>query len=650
VSVDNKVQPGFEITAENIGGIDQTTLAFQPGVTVLVGRNASNRTSLLQAFMAALGSDDVSIKGDADHGEVTLDIDGDTYTRHLARDRTGMRLSGDPYLEDPETAELFAFLLESNEARQAVVGGADLRDIIMRPVDTDEINAEIAELRRERERIDGELETIEDQKGTLPTLEQRRTELANEIAATEDELRQRNEELEAFDMEVTETQAEQSELETKLETLRSTRSELEDVRYQIETQRERKEALRTERREVNERLEALDAAPEEELGEVERRIQRLTDRKASIEADLDEIRSVIEFNEEMLDGNGSEFVAALADEENEASDSVTDQLLEEGDVACWTCGSRTDQASIEGTIDRLRELNQSKFEDLEALKAELSELKEDRQRLLERREEHDRLKDELDELTSEIETADELLEERQKKREALTEEVASIEEAVESLEEDVYSDLLDVHREANELEYELDRLETERQEVTERLNELEDSIAREDDLRAQREAVQTEITDLRTKIERIETEAVDRFNESMETVLDLLEYQNLARIWIEPVERDVRTGRTKTTERAFELHVIRTTDSGATYEDSIDHFSESEREVTGLVFALAGYLAHDVSEEVPFLLLDSLEAIDSQRIAELIRYLSGYAENLIVALLPEDADALDDTYQRIVEI
>ncbi len=51
------------------------------------------------------------------------------------------------------------------------------------------------------------------------------------------------------------------------------------------------------------------------------------------------------------------------------------------------------------------------------------------------------------------------------------------------------------------------------------------------------------------------------------------------------------------------------------YEDTLRHLSESEREVTGFVFALAGYLVHDVHEQVPFMLLDSLEAIDSDRIA-----------------------------------
>jgi hypothetical protein len=112
----------------------------------------------------------------------------------------------------------------------------------------------------------------------------------------------------------------------------------------------------------------------------------------------------------------------------------------------------------------------------------------------------------------------------------------------------------------------------------------------------------------------------------------------------------VQEGRRKVERTRFDLHIVRTTDSGTGYEDTIDHLSESEREVTGLIFALAGYLVHDLHEEVPFMLLDSLEAIDSARIAALVDYFSEYVEYLVVALLKEDAQALDSTYNRVREI
>lgn len=44
---------------------------------------------------------------------------------------------------------------------------------------------------------------------------------------------------------------------------------------------------------------------------------------------------------------------------------------------------------------------------------------------------------------------------------------------------------------------------------------------------------------------------------------------------------------------------------------------------------------------MPFILLDLLEAIDAERIAQLVEYLKQYASYIVVALLPEDADALN---------
>jgi recombinational DNA repair ATPase RecF len=46
-----------DLTARNIGGIDETEATLSPGVTALTGHNATNRTSLLQAIMVTLGSD-----------------------------------------------------------------------------------------------------------------------------------------------------------------------------------------------------------------------------------------------------------------------------------------------------------------------------------------------------------------------------------------------------------------------------------------------------------------------------------------------------------------------------------------------------------------------------------------------------------------
>ena len=181
------------VQAENIGGITQTKVNIPSGVTVLSGENATNRTSFLQSVMAAVGSDDVTLKGDADEAEVELSIGGETYHRTLRRTNGSIAFGGDPYLDDATLADLFAFLLESNEARQAVVQQRDLRELIMRPVDTNEIKAEIDRLERKRNEIDDELEELDSLKEELPLLEERKRDLEDQIETKREELAEKEE-------------------------------------------------------------------------------------------------------------------------------------------------------------------------------------------------------------------------------------------------------------------------------------------------------------------------------------------------------------------------------------------------------------------------------------------------------------------------
>jgi DNA repair exonuclease SbcCD ATPase subunit len=236
------------------------------------------------------------------------------------------------------------------------------------------------------------------------------------------------------------------------------------------------------------------------------------------------------------------------------------------------------------------------------------------------------------------------------KREALPDDVESLEAEVDDLESEDFDEVVSLHKEANQLEFEIDSLESDLEGFSEEIEEIEEMLDRADNLRKEREELGDQLTDERTKIDQIEAEAVEEFNEHMEAMLEILDYKNLDRIWIERVEQTVREGRRKVEKTVFNLHIVRTTENGAAYEDTIEHLSESEREVTGLIFALAGYLVHDLHETVPFMLVDSLEAIDSDRIAQLVDYFEDYAAYLVVALLPEDAQALDNDITRVTAI
>jgi DNA repair exonuclease SbcCD ATPase subunit len=633
------------IQVENVGGIEDTDVEFTSGVNLLVGRNATNRTSLLQAFMAAVGSDNVTVKGDADEAVVELTLDGETYTRRLHRRSGAVTTGGDPYLDDPELGDLFAFLLESNEVRRAVERGDELHDIILRPMDTDEIEVEIDRLVDQRDQLERELDEIDQRKAELPEKERRRDELQDEIAEKTAELESKETELDAVD-DVEQRQQQQEELQSKLDELSSLRSELKDVRYELDTERERLSDLESEHTQLQRERDDLPETPEDELDAIESEVQSLRDRKQQLESEVSELRSVIGFNQDVLDGAGPDALSALA----ESSGDVTEQLLEGDDVVCWTCGSSVDREQVEGTIEQLQAFSSEKLDDVADVEDQIEEQRARQRELREAEEKRERAERRLVELDGEMERCESSIERLEGRRDELITDIESAEEAVEELEANEYSEVLEHHREANQLEYELGRLEQDLEAVEDEISDIDDRLCEEAELEAQREDIEAAITDLRTRIERIERDTVEEFNEHMETVLEMLDYANLDRIWLERRQREVTEGRRTVTKTAFDLHVVRRTDSGTAYEDTVDHLSESEREITGLVLALAGYLAHEVYDEVPFILLDSLEAIDADRIAKLVEYVSDYADYLVVALLTEDAEAVDPEHHRITEI
>ena len=642
MSTDQLSDRTVRVRARNVGGIDETEVTLPPGVSVLTGRNATNRTSFLQAIMAGLGSDRASLKGDAEEGSVTLEFGGETYTRTLHRTGTGVSYDGDPYLDSPELADLFAFLLENNEARRAVALGEDLREIIMEPIDTDRIDNEIEACKRKRQELESEIERLNELERDLPDLEAERTETKAELAEAREELESIESELEELDTGVEESRTRKEELEAAFERVRDVRSELEDLEFDLETERTTLEELRTERTELEATLEDAND-PDRDPEWLGGRIEELRGRKRSLDERSNELGSVIGFNEEMLEGDGIDLG------ETDVDDPM-DELLSHNETVCWTCGSTVEESEIESTLERLRELRSDILEERKEVRSTIDELTSERAALREKRSERDRAERRLAEVEAEIETTEDRIATLEAEIETKRADLEELEAKTEEIDVDGHDEALELHRRRNGTELRIEQLEDEVDRLESEIDEREEAVRNRESLEAEREELADRLTELRTRVDRIEAEAVEAFNEHMETVLDILEYDNLDRIWIERRETQVREGRRKVTRTRFDLHIVRSSDDGTAYEDTIDHLSESEREVTGLVFALAGYLVHDVHEEVPFVLLDSLEAIDSNRIASVVDYFKDHADHLVTALLPEDAAALSEEYTYIEEL
>jgi predicted nucleic acid-binding Zn-ribbon protein len=646
MSTQQKQEPAvFEV--ENVGGITATEQSIPSGVTVLTGENATNRTSFLQAVMAAVGSDRASLKADADSGMVTLTIDGETYTRELTGSNGRVRFDGEPYLDETTEADLFAFLLEDNKARQAVAGGESLRERIMEPVDTEAIEAAIERLENERQEIDAELERLDGLADRLPDLEARQRDLEEQLQNTEEELASRREELEEREQGVEENQARKQTVEEKLEELKQLESQRDRKRRRVESEQESLAALRTEREEIEADMEELTEPADSDPEELAQRLERLRTQKATVESTISRLEQIIQFNEDVLSGD-STGVGDLDITTAGADDNPTEQLLEDT-VQCWTCGTEVEKTRIETTLEELRDLRADHVTQRTDVAESIDDVNDTKRRVEQQRRKRDDLEQRRRRVTDEIEDREATIETLSAEIEELEADIGELKTEIDDLETAVRGEVLELHSTVNQLEFERDQREEELEEVREEIASIEAELDARENLEAEREGITEELAERRTRIEQIEREAVEAFNSHMETVLEVLDYENIARIWLERMEAE-DPGRGKQATTTFDLHVVRETDDGIVYEDTVEHLSESEREVTGLVFALAGYLVHDLHETVPFMLLDSLEAVDASRIAALVEYFSEYCTYLVVALLPEDAAALDDSYTRITEI
>lgn len=634
------------IEASNIGGITETEVSLGDDVTILVGRNATNRTSLLQAMRVALGSRHTPIRSDAKQGEVKLNLEDGTYERELFRENGTVRTSGSPYLDDPAVADLFAFLLEDNPARRAIERGDDLRELLLRPVDVDEIESRIRDLQAEREEILDtldELDSIEEERAQL--LEQRER-VEEELADVTDELQAVRDELATAEANIDTDGSGGVDADERVEQLRERRERLEEVQHTRETSEQSIASLKDEREQLTAQLEELSGGVGSDIADIESRLEQLRERQSRVDTTLNELHNVISFNDDLLDGARQEVIAAVGS--GTSGENVTDGLLAADEsVTCWTCGTDVDRDRIEETLDRLRDIQQNTFDRKRELENEIESLREKRREFRRTQQERERIESRLEEIEEEIRRHTDRQEGLAVETEQLRDEIEELEETIKADRDDAYASILELQREETDLSFERNRLETNLEEIENSLDQLDERLEEREALEERVDELVEEIENARTRVETIETETVDAFNSHMESILSLLDYENIERIWIErkngAAPDDVEDG-------YLEVHIVRSTTDGAVYEDTIDHLSESEREVMGLVFALSGYLVYDIYEDVPFLLLDSLEAIDSERIAKLVGYFEEYAANLVVALLPEDAQALPDRYEYVTEI
>lgn len=617
------------LTVRNIGGIDHADLAFDRGVTILRGRNATNRTSLLSALSGALGGSTTSLKSDAEAGTVTLSIDDTEYTRTYTRRDGAVIVEGDPYTEEGQLVDHFVALFEDNPARRAVSQSGDLRDVIMAPVDTDAIEARIDDLEAKRRELEREIQELDERRRQLEDLEDRKASIQQDIAGLDDRIT-------ALRTSIREDEATVAPADATAETLQMIndhRQRLTQVENRLETKRAERDALEDEIETLETELGELAEKDESALADLEGSITSIRERSRRLDDTIASLSTLAEFNQTHLADEGiestgghSEPAAALAPDSDR-------------EVECWTCGTTVERAQLRDRLADLRSVIAEKRTDRDELEEQLRELEARRQSIRDAIDRRSSLERRLEEATTKRRGLEEAIDDLRDQAAGLRGEISDLEGDLGS-QQPSGSELRGQYEQLGDLEFERGQLEHQLSDIERRIQSIESRQPGSLDSRLN--AIESELADERRRIDSLETAAIDNFNEHMAELLDLLRYENVARVWI---ERKPGAGDRHAT---FDLHIVRETSSRTGYEDSIANLSESEREVIGLVVGLAGYLVHEAYETVPFILLDSVEAIDASRLDSLIGYLADHAVYLLAALLPEDAAEIDDAYDRVV--
>jgi len=624
--------PELSVTVDNVGGIDHVDVSVSRGVTVFRGRNATNRTSFLSAVASSLGGTAGSLKSDATEGSVALEIGGRRYTRTFRRAGDDVRVDGDPYVEDASLVDTFVALFEDNPARRAVERGEDLRGVVMRPVDTDEIERRIESLQAEARDLDDRIEEVGDRKDRLPALVERRSSLESEIDSIEGTI-------ESLRGEIADYEADHSDVaraDSLVEDLEAARQEHARVENEIEVTEAEIDTLESE-------LTDLDGIGDAEYTEadleaVKEELAVARENRRRIDETVNALLTIVEFNRDLLEGS-----LELPGIEPADAPPMTDLAPDdERDVVCWTCGSRVTRGDVDDRLETLRTVVEEKRSERTAVEDRVTELEERREAIEQALDERERVRDDRREIEDRLAEARERLSTLQSRETDLSDRIADLEGDVAESRGVRDDDLLELYERISDRRYEREQLTEELSDVREEIETIR-SLPEVGELTAERDELRDRIAGERGRIDRLEQRVVETFNEHMDELLAVLDYDNIERVWIERLTADAEPDADST----IELHIVRESGRARSYEETVDNLSESERELIGLVFALAGYLSHEVHETVPFILLDSLEAIDSERIAALIDHFADHTDVLLVALLPEDARAVADRHDRV---
>lgn len=602
----------WDLSISNIAGIVSGDGTINPGINAVQAHNFQGKTSFIRALQTALVGSDY-LRDGAEEGGVTLTTPEREITVNLAASGRNVIQDGEPYVADPDDQELFetfGILTENNPVREAIsptgVDQKKLSDLLLKPVDHENIDEQIEQLEDERRRLEEQQREIEQAEEEVLAIEE-------DINNLEAQLEEKREERESLEEVEDDTSSEMEELEDELSTLTTRReqkkSEKERKENQIEAKRERIQEAESD-------LEDLDP---EDPADLEYEKQELDDQIDQKEPIIQLVQRLQRVNTEALEAPPEHQREFMSKESSLAGD----------EIECWVCGSTVPEEVMAETVQGLQTVIGELNDEVEDLKAQRRELNTKIKSRREAQEEKDGLErrirknnQEIDRLETEVEELEEDLEEITAEIEATREEL----EGLESTGDDNSERRQELTQEIAVAENKLDRKREQR-------DNYDDLIDEKDAVKSEMDDIDAEIKSLRSKKRELVDNQTETINETLEDIREIFGPSFTLRITTIGAE-----GSDEYEE--IGVHLVRERD-GAGVEIDADALADSERELLAFTLAIATYESFNIADIVPAILIDDVGALEAESLRNLVEYISGKTEYVITAAFPESGDVGD---------
>ena len=589
----------WDIRIRNIGGIRSADATLQAGLNIIQASNFTGKSSFVHAIQTTMGTSGMyreshPLREGTDQGSVRLDTPKGAHEVTLERANSGtITQRGETVLGDETDrtcARLFAFLGENNPIRARVREQADLTELLQAPLDLEDIDSKISARKRTRESKREALERAERAAENLPAVREAIATLEDEI----DSLRQRRDEVSASVGDA----AEEDDLSNELAEKRSSLQSLEQRISGIQNEIDRTETDLEEKRAT---LESLTVPEEPEpTADIETKESRISECELQID---------------LLEGLHRANKRVIEEDEVDLISSVERSVVGD-EFDCWVCGEPTQIDTVENRLGALQDKITQLREEKASLTNEVEEIEEQQRRYQEKQREKESLEEEIGRLKATLDDRTGDLAQAEERKAGLEAEIEGLEASVAAAEEDMGEKLTDIKATLRTKEQELDTQQS-------RLQELQEEQADAESLREDIDALNDEITRLKNRKTEKQWELKDEFDAAMSAAIDRFAPG------FDGAHLNVKTTPDNEVE-SFELVIAR---DGR--ETAIRNLSEGERELVGIVVAVAGYRTFDVADRVPLILLDGISQLSAANLRSLTEYLSDATEMLVTTAYPE---------------